>query len=512
VVVVVDGSTDGTQSMLAELAPSFELVVVEHEGAGSAASRNAGVARAGGRILLFVDDDEIAEPTLVAAHLEAHEGSQRAVVVGCVERRVPKNADRYARLGVDDARWQIDQLKRRPATFRDCFGGNCSIGRPDFELIGGFSSDLPLENDTEFGFRLHEAGCTFVFAPEAVVSEYRTRGWRGIAAESVARGRAAVNLYERHPAMLPYLRLGGAGELATPRIRRALENTTLALHVSPVVLAAAGFALPKRWVGAWNAFVSSHAYWTGVRQAIGPQLWKRARGATLVLGYHAFGADGEAASRYVLPGKRFARQLRWLERRGYNVITLGEYEALRAVHQFPPARSVVITIDDAYAETGTVVAEALDRRGMRATLFALSSGTKSANASVDDALAGRVVLDSRALAALPGHLFEIGSHSRSHLRLTQLDATAVRDEIEGSKRELEEALGREIDLFAYPYGDADPEVWRLVERAGYRLARGTKPGRNRPATPGFDLRWLEVRGTDSLLRFAAMLVFGELRR
>jgi peptidoglycan/xylan/chitin deacetylase (PgdA/CDA1 family) len=511
VVVVVDRSTDGTREMLTALEPGFELVTLENDGAGSATGRNLGARRAAGRVLLFVDDDEIAGPDLVAAHIAAHERSGRAVVVGCIERRVPVNADRYARLGVDDANWQIAQLGQRPLTFRDCYGGNCSVGRQDFELVGGFTQGSLLENDTEFGYRLHEAGCPFVFAPEAVVSEYRTRGWRGIVAETVARGREAVRLYERHPGMLPYLPLGGAGEQARSRVRLALENTTLALRLPPAALAALGFALPKRrWVAAWNSFVTGHAYWTGVRQAADPDLWRRARSATLVLGYHAFGADGEAASRFVLPGERFRRQLRWLRTRGYNVITLGEYGAFRAEHRFPPPRTVVITIDDAYAETATLVADALDRHGFRATLFALSDTPSSA--SDDPGLVGRELLDGPALASLPERLFEIGSHSRRHPRLTQLDPATAKEEIEGSKRDLEQALGREVDLFAYPYGDADPQVRRLVERAGYRLARGTKPGRNRPAVPDFDLRWLEVCGTYSLLRFAATLVLGELRR
>jgi glycosyltransferase involved in cell wall biosynthesis/peptidoglycan/xylan/chitin deacetylase (PgdA/CDA1 family) len=511
VVVVVDGATDGTQAMLAGLETRFELVVVEHEGAGSAASRNLGAARASGGILLFIDDDEVAGPNLVASHIAAHEGSPRSVVIGSIERRVPKDADRYAQLGVADARWQIEQLRRRPATFRDCFGGNCSVRREDFELVGGYAARLPLENDTEFGYRLHQAGCSFVFAPEAVVSEYRTRGWRGIIAESVARGRAAVHLYERHPAMLRYLPLGGAGEQAKPRLRRALENTTLALHLPPVLLGALGFALPKRsWVAAWNAFVSGHSYWTGVRQAASPELWKRARGATLVLGYHAFGADGEGASRYVLPGKRFARQLRWLVKRRYNVITLGELAAFRAEHRFPPPRSVVITIDDAYAETAGIVAKELEHHGLRATLFVLSSDTMTE--AIDSALAERKIVHGRALAALPERIFEIGSHTRTHRRLTLLEPAAAQEEIEGSKHDLEELLGRKVDLFAYPFGDTDADVERLVAEAEYTVARGTKPGRNRPATPDFDLRWLEICGTYSLFRFAATLVLGELRR
>jgi glycosyltransferase involved in cell wall biosynthesis len=71
VVVVIDGSTDGTAEMLSEFAPSFELSVLTQPQAGASAARNAGAADARARVLLFVDDDMTASSSHVAAHLAA---------------------------------------------------------------------------------------------------------------------------------------------------------------------------------------------------------------------------------------------------------------------------------------------------------------------------------------------------------------------------------------------------------------------------------------------------------
>ena len=163
VIVVDDGSSDGTQQMLATLKTRFRLTVVKQPPTGSSAGRNAGAARASGRLLLFLDDDEIADPGLVAAHFEAHRShGGRSVVIGAIGRRVPEGADRYARLAVESASWHIEQLERRPVTFWDCFGGNCSFERSSFEAVGGFAPDLPRENDTELAYRLHAAGqCSY---------------------------------------------------------------------------------------------------------------------------------------------------------------------------------------------------------------------------------------------------------------------------------------------------------------------------------------------------------------
>jgi peptidoglycan/xylan/chitin deacetylase (PgdA/CDA1 family) len=512
VVVVVDGSTDDTLEMLGRLTLRCALTVVAQEQSGSTAGRNAGAARARGRLLLFVDDDELADPGLVAAHLEAHRRHPATVVLGAIERRVPENGDRLARLGCEDAAWQNEELTRRPATFWDCYGGNCSCTREAYRAVGGYAVDLRRESDTELGYRLHAAGQGFVFASDAIVSEYRDRPWRGIIEDTRLRGGVAVAFYERHPEMLPQMPLGGSAELSTGRGRQALGALLLALRLPPSVVAAVGLVLPgRRLWKPWYALALRHAYWSGVRGAADGQLWRQARSATLILGYHAFGEPGERPSRYVVPARRLERQLAWLKRRRYNVITLGEYLEYRANYRFPPPKTVVLTIDDGYLDNATVARPLLERFGLSATLFLTSSPRAARDPGRDPALAGRALIDPAKARELLGERFEIGSHTRTHPDLTAITRDEAWHEIAGSRTELEACLGTHVAAFAYPFGALNPEIRVLVEQAGYRAARGTRPGRNRPATPAFDLRWLEIRGTYSLPRFAATLAFGELR-
>ncbi|MEZ6061028.1 MAG: glycosyltransferase family A protein [Planctomycetaceae bacterium] len=61
-IVVDNGSTDGTQAVLERYAGRPEVSVVHLETAGAARARNAGRARARGRILLFVDADTMIPP------------------------------------------------------------------------------------------------------------------------------------------------------------------------------------------------------------------------------------------------------------------------------------------------------------------------------------------------------------------------------------------------------------------------------------------------------------------
>jgi peptidoglycan/xylan/chitin deacetylase (PgdA/CDA1 family) len=89
-----------------------------------------------------------------------------------------------------------------------------------------------------------------------------------------------------------------------------------------------------------------------------------------------------------------------------------------------------------------------------------------------------------------GGSLEIGAHTRNHPALNRLTAKEQREEIVSGKHLLEQAIGREVRTFAYPYGspwDVTPETLQLVREAGFTLACGNFPG---PVDSESDLFWL----------------------
>lgn len=70
--------------------------------------------------------------------------------------------------------------------------------------------------------------------------------------------------------------------------------------------------------------------------------------------------------------------------------------------------------------------------------------------------------------------FEIGAHTRLHLRLPTLSLAAARQEIVSGKAELEDAIGGEVRSFCYPGGSYRPEHVTLVRAAGFTVARTVK--------------------------------------
>ena len=88
---------------------------------------------------------------------------------------------------------------------------------------------------------------------------------------------------------------------------------------------------------------------------------------------------------------------------------------------------------------------------------------------------------------------EIGSHTLTHPRLTQIPVAQAREEITASKKKLEDQFGRKIHHFCYPYGDYNPAVRELVREAGYRTACTTEFGVNVAGTSPFALKRITAR-------------------
>jgi peptidoglycan/xylan/chitin deacetylase (PgdA/CDA1 family) len=265
----------------------------------------------------------------------------------------------------------------------------------------------------------------------------------------------------------------------------------------------------------WYSFVYDYCYWRGVQGAVqNADTWRRLTQGVVILNYHAFGSASEQPGRFIVPARRFARQMRWLRLAGYRVVSLRALVEERRDNQLAPSTSVAITLDDGYADTAVLAYPILHRLRLRATLFLVSGAVGGPNDwDADGELAHRPLLSWSTLRKMAQDgLMEYGAHTRSHSSLPSLPHAEARAEMERGRNELEEQLGGPISVLAYPYGARDVATDHLAEDIGFHGACGTEPGPNTPATPRYALRRTEVRGTDSLLRFALTLWLGELPR
>jgi peptidoglycan/xylan/chitin deacetylase (PgdA/CDA1 family) len=98
---------------------------------------------------------------------------------------------------------------------------------------------------------------------------------------------------------------------------------------------------------------------------------------------------------------------------------------------------------------------------------------------------------------------DIGSHTLSHLWLTNVDDEARwKSEIAGSKKVLEQLLGKEVKSFCYPGGSFNEKIKNIVKETGYKVAVTTSPGWKFPKDDIFALKRIRISNTsDNLLVF-----------
>jgi peptidoglycan/xylan/chitin deacetylase (PgdA/CDA1 family)/GT2 family glycosyltransferase len=508
VVVADDGSEDGTREMLAGLDPPFRLRVLGLRHAGGAAARNEGMRAARAPLAVFLDDDMLAGPGLLEAHLEAQRERRGVVALGRIDRLPAGGTGRLGRFQARElARHYAELDAGRPPRWDDCYSGNLSLPSGAFAAVGGFRAALTEMYDVELAFRLWKHGLEPVYVPGARAVESWSESIGHFSADAERRGAASVAIAGREPECLATLGLGGSAESSA--LSRGVCGLLLGLSVPPRAVALAAGAMPTSGTATRAyRFLESYCRWRGVRRAAGNRdSWLRLRDGTAILMYHVIGDDGEIASRYVVPERRFRRQMAWLRRRGYAVIDLDELVRCRVEHRLPPAKSVVLTFDDGYAETLGRALPVLERMGYPATAFLVTNGGACNAWSDDGPTNGRPLLTLADAAELRRRI-RFGAHTRTHRSLRGLGATELDAEVGGSRAELAEVLDTEVTVFAYPYGDTDEAAEAAVSRAGFRAACGIEGGRNAPGHDLLSLRRVEVAGTDSLPRFAATLWAG----
>lgn len=217
----------------------------------------------------------------------------------------------------------------------------------------------------------------------------------------------------------------------------------------------------------------------------------RAAEAIPILMYHVIG-DGPN-SLYVSVTD-FRAQMEYLERSGYQAVTMQQvYEALAKGAPLP-RRAVAITFDDGYESHYSAAFAILKQHHFLGTFYVITSfigrqGYLSAGQILEMDRAG----------------MEIDAHTRTHVDLTTLSPDRLTAEVAGSKDDLERLLGHEVSGFCYPAGRFTDAVVKAVAAAGYRDATTTELGLTAPGADVLRLPRVRVFRGESLQAFVRSL-------
>jgi len=130
---------------------------------------------------------------------------------------------------------------------------------------------------------------------------------------------------------------------------------------------------------------------------------------------------------------------------------------------------LAITFDDGNLSDYDLVFPILDSFKLKATIFIVPSFVGKKN-----------YMNWSHIQELNKYSFEIGSHSMTHKYMSNLSASQINDELNSSKKIIEDKIGTKVNSFAYPYGDFSRLTNDLSRSAGYTNVCSSMPGINKP--------------------------------
>ena len=207
VIVIDDGSTDGTAQLLRSLVDSapVSLTYEQQENSGPAAARNRAIELAQGEHLLFIDDDIVAEHTLLQEHLRCHRlhPALNEAVLGNVIP-APWIPDTY-RTRYWVSRW--GEIADRDVVDWSYFAtGNISLKRR-FLLDEGlfFDEQLRRYSDPELGYRAAQRGLRIFYNRRAIGYHDANPDLEQSIVRAYNGGRALAVLHRKNPALKSHL-------------------------------------------------------------------------------------------------------------------------------------------------------------------------------------------------------------------------------------------------------------------------------------------------------------------
>lgn len=200
IVLVDDGSSDGTLAWLEETADEFPHVrSLSQNHAGPAAARNLGVEKATGDYIIFIDSDLVVTENFLQAHADSLKQGQ-----------LTYGSDRVFTYGRVINTCNFDNPTEEPLKITDFSAayfatGNVAIARHWLTLAGLFDTRFQLYGweDLELGVRLKQLGLKLIKCPAAVGYHWHPpfalEQIPNLIDKEIQRGRMGVLFYQKHP-------------------------------------------------------------------------------------------------------------------------------------------------------------------------------------------------------------------------------------------------------------------------------------------------------------------------
>ena len=198
----------------------------------------------------------------------------------------------------------------------------------------------------------------------------------------------------------------------------------------------------------------------------------------------------------------FEKHLRHLKEKNYKVVSLKDIKKLNSRKK--KEKLVVITFDDGFKDFKINAYPLLQKYNFSATVF-LPTGL------VGKSFLGHELLKWSDIRKLNGCGVTFGSHSKTHSKLVEIGRRKLNDEINHSKKEIENEIGEKVDSFSYPFAFPENDVvfcnelLKALEKYGYTIGVTTKIGNVSINDNMFFLKRLPINSYDDIKFFETKL-------
>lgn len=205
-IVVIDGSVDGTADAIKNEEAHFEhLKIINQANKGRAGSRNTGAKIAATNILLFIDDDMVPSPTLVADHLGAQ--ATHDIVVGtlaAINEDANEEIMAFSRYKNEQMNAEIFAESNDKSTIPYITANNFSIKKDLFIAVGAFDERLNDAEDFELAVRLVDKNYKIFYSKNCLAYHtiFKTLEESANRSKEYRKGREA--LLRIHPNLAKY--------------------------------------------------------------------------------------------------------------------------------------------------------------------------------------------------------------------------------------------------------------------------------------------------------------------
>ncbi len=221
VIVADDGSEDDTLQKVMRRASEADCAVryLRQPNSGANAARNKAVREAAGRLLLFINDDTIADPALVSCHERCHRQhpGEATAVLGRVTISPDVPPSIFSRLHLDGcfAQWE----GRRELDWRAFYTCNVSVKKSFLMKYGMFEERLRYHEDIELAERLSRHGLKVIYSPDALGLHCHSLSEQEYLRVAERDGRALAHWYMKSPHLKKKLSLVNFSPGAAPMKR-----------------------------------------------------------------------------------------------------------------------------------------------------------------------------------------------------------------------------------------------------------------------------------------------------